>query len=364
VWSRDLYQIATGLLAAGDRAAAQRALDYLLRTQQKPDGSFPQNSTASGKEYWTGAQLDQYTLPIVLAWQLSDTRRSTWNHVRRAAEATIDAGPVTEQERWENQGGYSPATLAAEVAGLVCAAALAREQQHPAIAKRYLRIADRWQSNIKRWTLTTNGPLSPDPYFLRITKDGKPNLGTTYAIGDSGPAAIDQRRVVDPSFLELVRLGVVGPKDRAIRNTLRVVDKTISKRTPAGRFWHRFSFDGYGETADGGDWVIQGDGTPKTYGRLWPLLSGERGEYAIAAGLPASRYLRTMASTTTPGFMMAEQVWDGRSHTGQAGHRIGTVTRSATPLLWTHAQYVRLAWNLQRGRLIEQPHVVAARYGS
>jgi glucoamylase len=362
VWSRDLYQIATGLLAAGDRGAARRSVHYLFTRQQKPNGSFPQNSTAAGKEYWTGHQLDQYALPIVLAWQLGDSRRSTWQGIRKAAAAILREGPATEQERWENQGGYSPATIAAEIAGLVCAADFARDRDRNALARKYLRVADRWQRNVKKWTLTRNGPLSDRPYFLRITKDGKPNRGTTYAIGDSGPEAVDQRRVVDPSFLDLVRLGVLGPRDKAIKNTLRVVDKKISKRTPAGRFWHRFSFDGYGETAAGGDWVIQGEGTPKTYGRLWPLLTGERGEYAIAAEQPAVRYLRTMASTTTPGFMMAEQVWDGRPPTGDSGKRIGTVTRSATPLLWTHAQYVRLAWNLQRGKVTEQPSVVANRY--
>lgn len=362
VWSRDLYQIATGLLAAGDRGAAERSVHYLFNRQQKPGGGFPQNSTAAGKEYWTGHQLDQYALPIVLAWQLGDHSKNTWIGVRKAARAILREGPVTEQERWENQGGYSPATIAAEIAGLVCAADLARDRGHRELARTYLRVADRWQRNVKNWTLTRNGPLSERPYFLRITKDGKPNLGTTYAIGDSGPAAVDQRRVVDPSFLELVRLGVLSPRDRAIRSTLRVVDARISKRTPHGRFWHRFSFDGYGETATGGDWVIQDEGTPKTYGRLWPLLTGERGEYAIAARQPAARYLHTMASTATRGFMMAEQVWDGRPPTGSPGKRLATVTRSATPLLWTHAQFVRLAWSLERGKVVEQPRIVHERY--
>ncbi|WP_433307084.1 glycoside hydrolase family 15 protein [Actinoplanes sp. CA-030573] len=367
VWSRDLYQIATALIAAGDRAGANRALDFLFGVQQKPDGSFPQNSQVDGAPVWGGLQLDEVALPIVLAYQLG--RADTWPHVKRAADFLIGftqdgfAAPWTPQDRWENQSGYSPATIAAQIAGLVCAAALAQAAGADADAARYLTVADRWRSKVKSWTVTTTGPYSPKPYFLRLTKDGKPDAGTTYTIGDSGPANVDQRTVVDPGFLELVRLGVLPATDPDVRNTLAVVDEQLGVATPNGFFWHRASFDGYGEKADGSAWDYGlPDGSLITRGRAWPLLNGERGEYQLAAGSTgaARAQLATMARAAGPGGMMPEQVWDQAPPAPAVTP--GTPTYSATPLAWTHAQFIRLAWDVQAGRILEQPAVVAARY--
>src|SRR5205085_2108286 len=179
VWARDLYQIATALLAAGDTAGAHRALDYLFLRQQKSDGSFPQNSTVDGTPHWTNTQLDEVADPIVLAWQLGQFDAGTYAHVKRAADYIVANGPATPQERWENQSGWSPATIAAEVAGLVCAADIARRNGDAASARQYLQTADTWQANVNTWTLTTTGPYGP-AYYLRLTKDGNPNDGTTY----------------------------------------------------------------------------------------------------------------------------------------------------------------------------------------
>jgi glucoamylase len=365
VWSRDLYQIATALLAAGDRAGADRALSFLFGSQQKADGSFPQNSQVDGTPVWGGLQLDEVALPIVLAYQLGRTDAATWDHVRRAADFLVTfqqdghAAPWTPQERWENQSGWSPATIAAEIAGLVCAASLAAD--NGADGSHYLAVADRWRAQVKQWTVTSTGPYSAKPYFLRLTKDGNPNAGTTYNIGDSGPADVDQRAVVDPSFLELVRLGVLPAADPDVRNTLSVVDAQLGVSTPNGFFWHRASFDGYGEKADGSPWDYGlPDGSLITRGRAWPLLNGERGEYLLAAGSRsgAGAQLATMARAAGPGDMLPEQVWDQYPPATAPG----TPTYSATPLAWTHAQYIRLAWDLQAGRVVEQPAAVAARY--
>jgi glucoamylase len=358
VWPRDLYQVATALLAAGDRAAANRALDFLFDEQQLEDGSFPQNTQVDGRPKWTGLQMDQVGLPIVLAWQLDRTKRSDWSHVRRAADFIVDKGPVSEQERWENQEGYSPGTIAAQIAGLICAADIARKNGSAARAARYERTADTWARNVERWTATTNGPYSPRPYYLRITKDRKPNRGTTYSIGDSGPSKLDQRRVVDVSFLELVRLGVKRFDDPAILNTLQVVDR----RLKAGAFWHRFSFDGYGERRDGKSWRLFDEDTRTTLGRAWPIFAGERGEYELLAGRPAAAHLAAMAAAGNGGGMLPEQVWDGRAPTGKPGFPLGEGTFSATPLAWTHAQLVRLAWSAEAGTPVERPKIVADRY--
>ena len=381
VWSRDLYQIATALLAAGDTAGAERALTYLFERQQKSDGSFPQNSTVDGTPHWGNTQLDEVAFPIVLAWQLGRTDRTTYrNHVKPAADYIVANGPATPQERWENQGGYSPATIASEIAGLVCAADIARANSDMGSSNRYLRVADDWQQSVEKWTVTTNGPLASYPYYLRITKDGNPNAGTTYNIGDSGPNGIDQRRVVDTSYLEMVRLGVKAANDPNIVQSLAVVDSTqtldyqkvgLKVNTPNGTFWHRFNFDGYGETRDGGPWDIIYPAcqlttclqTQATIGRVWPIFAGERGEYELAAGKAgAAGRLSSVAKSGNAGYMLPEQVWDDFPPSGQPGFTPGEGTFSATPLAWTHAQFVRLAWSIQANRPVEQPSIVACRY--
>ncbi|GAB7046777.1 glycoside hydrolase family 15 protein [Catenuloplanes indicus] len=366
VWSRDLYQIATGLLAAGDRAGANRALDFLFGVQQRPDGSFPQNSQVDGTPVWGGLQLDEVALPIVLAYQLG--RADTWPAVRRAADflAGYPGAPFTPQERWENQSGYSPNTIATAIAGLVCAASVAQGHGDAAAAGRYLSVADDWRARVKAWTVTTTGPYSDEPYFLRLTKDGNPDAGTAYDIGDGGPAGVDQRTVVDPSFIELVRLGVLPPSDADVRNSLAVVDAQLGVATPRGFFWHRASFDGFGEQLDGSQWEYdEPPGSRVSRGRAWPLLSGERGEYEIAAGdlRSARTRLDAMARATGPGGMLPEQVWDRTPPAGRPGFAPGTPTFSATPLAWTHAEYLRLARNLAAGRIVETPAAVTDRYG-
>jgi glucoamylase len=358
VWARDLYQIATALLAAGDTDSANRALDFLFEKQQLNDGSFPQNTQVDGTPKWKSLQMDQVGLPIVLAWQLGRNKAADWRHIRKAADLIVKKGPISEQERWENQEGYSPGTIATEIAGLVCAADIAQRNDDGRRAAGYLRKADSWAKNVQRWTATSNGPYSGDPYYLRLTKDRKPNRGTKYAIGDSGPSALDQRRVVDVSFLELVRLGVKRPDDPAILNTLQIVDD----RLKAGAFWHRFSFDGYGERRDGKSWRLFADDTRRTLGRAWPIFAGERGEYDLLAGRPAAQQLQDMAQAANAGGMLPEQVWDGREPTGKKGFKEGEGTFSATPLAWTHAQLVRLAWSAEAGTPVERPKIVADRY--
>jgi glucoamylase len=364
VWSRDLYEIATGLIAAGDTRAAHRSLDYLWTVQQRPDGSFPQNSRLDGEPVFTGLQMDEVAFPIVLAWQLGRTGPEDWDNVRRSADFLVANGPRTGQERWENIGGYSPATIAAEIAGLVTAADIATRNGESGLAERYLQVADEWQSNLNRWTLTTNGPLSPNPYYLRITDNGDANSGAMIQIADGGPL-VDQRRVVDPSFLEMVRLGVKSASDPNIGSTLGVIDRELMYQTENGPFWHRSSFDGYGEKRDGSQWEPVDPGSGETIGRGWPLLTGERGEYALAAGLAAQQYLDTMANVAedTPAYVMAEQVWDHNPPTGPGSRFVpGENTFSATPLAWSHAQFIRLAHSIDAGRPVETPQVVACRY--
>jgi glucoamylase len=358
VWSRDLYEMATAQIAAGDRAAAGRALDYLWTRQQQPDGCLPQNSNLDGSPHWGGRQLDEVADPILLASQLGRSDATTWSHVHAAAECILANGPVT-QERWENATGYSPASIGAQIAGLVCAAQIAKANGADSDAAHYRNVADDWRRNLRRWTVTTNGPLSSRPYFLRITMDGDANAGTTYTLADGGPT-VDQRTIVDTSFLELVRLGVLRADDPDVVSSLPVVDRELADQTPAGEFWHRFNHDGYGETADGRPF-----GTNDGIGRLWPIFAGERGEYELSTGdrAGAVRRLDAMANTANDGLMLPEQVWDHNPPAGTAGNAPGTGTGSATPLGWTHAQFIRLAWSIDAGRPVERPSLVSCRYG-
>ncbi len=201
VWSRDLYEVATAFYAMGDTDAAKRALDYLFNVQQKQDGSFPQNSWVNGRAIGGGLQMDQVAFPLILAYQFGRTDRLTWlKHIKPAADFIIHHGPKTDQDRWEEKSGYSPATIAAEIAGLVCAAHIARLNGELRSAANYLRTADDWSQNVERWTATTTGPFGDGKYFLRISQNGNPNAGAKIEI-NSGGGVYDEREIVDEGFL-------------------------------------------------------------------------------------------------------------------------------------------------------------------
>jgi glucoamylase len=372
VWSRDVYEIVTALIVEGDVAGSRRALDFLFNVQQKPDGSFPQNSKVDGTPVSGGLQLDEVADPIILAYQLGRKDTTAWRqHVKPAADFLVNfvtsdryRAPYTPQERWEEQGGYSPSTIASEIAGLVCAADIAQANGDAASARLYLATADSWRSQLGKWTVTQNGPWRPLPYYVRLTKDGNPNAATTYSLCNGGPNSMDQRAVADAGFLELIRLGIKPPSDRVIINSLQVVDAQIGVTTPNGIFWHRYNNDGYGESSTGGPWSLTAPDTLTTHGRLWPLFAGERGEYNLAAHnvFEAKTALLAIWRTANEGYLLPEQVWDNQPPSGQTGFAAGTSTASATPLAWVHAQFIRLAFDIAAGRLLEQPAIVARRY--
>jgi glucoamylase len=357
VWARDLYHVATAFDAMGDRATANRLLDYLFRVQQKRDGSFPQNSWVDGRPIGGGLQMDQVGLPLVLAYQLGRTDRATWRkHIKPAADFILRRGPRTDQDRWEEKPGYSPATIAAQIAGLVCAGDIAKINGDRSSANAYLETADKWARNVDRWTVTETGHIGRG-YYLRITENEDPNDGAKMEINSSSLKA-DERKIVDAGFLELVRLGIKEPANALVVESLKLIDQLIKVDTPVGEAWYRYNHDAYGETLDGGNY----DGR-NGVGRLWTLLTGERGEYEIAAGDVASarKRLDTMAGFANDGLMLPEQVWDLK-RAPNASFRFGAGTGSATPLAWSMAQFIRLAMNIESGRNLETPKVVWERY--
>ncbi|MCU0240437.1 MAG: glycoside hydrolase family 15 protein, partial [Pyrinomonadaceae bacterium] len=386
IWSRDLYQVATAFWAIGDKDAAIRALNFLFKVQQKPDGSFPQNSYLDGKPFWGSLQLDEVAFPLIMAHEFGVHDKQTYeNHVKKAADFIVKTGPITPQERWEEESGYSPSTIAAEIAGLVCAAEIAKKNGDNESANRWLKTADEWTANIEKWTVTTTGKYSKSPYYLRITQ-GKPDSGEKLEL-NNGAGFFDERDIVDAGFLELVRLGIKSPDDKIIQNSLRVIDQVIRVQTPNGDAFYRYNNDGYGEMDDGRRWNWDGKYTGK--GRLWALLSGERGQYELALSNyykqipepPMSRKstwvvhreravsrLESMQRFANDGLMIPEQVWDKPETPKNADKqfvpelKFGEGTGSATPLAWSMAQFIRLAVNLKEGRNLDTPKVVYDRY--
>ena len=298
-------------------------------------------------------QMDEVAFPIVLAHQLGRTGAADWDNVKLSADYVVAHGPRTPQERWENATGYSPATIAAEIAGLVCAADIATKNGDDDAAADVPGEGRRVAADRRVDDRHDDRPVQPGAVLPAHHQERPPRTpATQMQVSDGGPL-IDERYVVDPSFLDLVRLGVKRADDPVIRNTVAVVDDQLSYPTANGRFWHRASFDGYGEQRDGSQWEPSDPGSGKTIGRGWPLLGGERGQYELQLdGMQATAAgrLDTMGKAADDAsHLMAEQVWDLNPPGGTPGFIPGEPTLSAMPLAWTHAQFLRLARNLRGG---------------
>jgi glucoamylase len=388
VFARDLYEAFTGLLVDGDLTTARAATLFLFDRQQQADGSMPRNSLLNGKTApdTGGTQLDETSYPIIMALQAGlDGSGSLWrNHIRPAADFLVSHGPSFGVERWEEQTGYSPSTIAAEIAGLTAAAVIAGEHGDPARARVYQATADDFQRNIKSWTVTTSGPYAPS-YFIRLSKTGDPNAAITYGLGNGGPT-LDQRAVVDGGFQELVRLGELPVSDPDVQASLGVWDKQIAVSTPSGTGYYRYgnsaaqgSADGYGDcyqpsqtscSTVGAPWAPTGIGT----GHLWPVLSGERAESDVAGGnmSGAAALLSGMENFSSGVGLVPEQAWENPDLpaspfgsdplTASIGFTDGKAAGSASPLTWAQAQELRLILALAAGHTVETPQFTTQRY--
>ena len=326
VWPRDMCHSGTALLAAGSKEVPLRALIYLASAQNE-DGGFYQNFWINGEPYWRGTQLDETAFPILFAWRLHEAKAlqdfDPYPVVLKAAGYLIHHGPVTPQERWEENSGYSPSTLAAQIAALICAAAFARERGHPATAHYLEEYADFLDAHLERWTVTTDGSLVPGirRHFIRIhpadVRDPQPDEDANHGLLDlrnqppGAPTAFPAKDIVDAGFLELVRYGIRKPGDPLIEDSLRVVDAILRVDTPFGPCWRRYNHDGYGQREDGGPY--QGWG----YGHAWPLLTGERGHYELAAGRDVRPFIRAMEGVRHADLLAA------RASVGAAGSSRG-----------------------------------------
>ena len=391
VWGRDLYQQATGLIAAGDSAQALRMAQFMWNNQYisvstpgdnttYPPGSFPRYSPVSGT---SGAsptqptqlgcceQFDQDAFAILLAWMTGLTDNTTYQKIKMTANHVQTAGPDTT-ERWEEQFGKSPSSIAAEIAGLVAAADIARQNGDTTSAATWEAKADLWRSSLAGWTFTTSGFWGGHQYYERIDKASNPNDGETLCFIEGAFAAHD---VTDFGFLDLVRLGERLPNDSNVSTSLSPSasasdgNSTVQVTMPSGDiYFHRYNHDNYGESNDDcsgfpADTVNVNECRPhdgvNRFGRPWPVLSGERGEYELANGHAATLYLQSMADAANDGYFIPEQIWD---RSDVSCYALGRPTGSAAPLNWAEGQYLRLSQSIDAGYNLDTPSVAKARY--
>lgn len=369
VWTRDLVKSATALLAVGDTNTPLRSLIYLA-VSQREDGGFYQNFWIDGRPYWHGVQLDEVAFPIMLAWRLWKLEAlgnfDPFEMVRRACGFLIREGPISQQDRWEEAQGYSPSTLAVHIAGLICGADFFSARGDDATAAFIRDYADFLESHVEHWTVTSAGTLLPGckRHYIRVNparavdcSDEDPNRGTLVLANQPPGAAYEfpSNEIVDAGFLELVRYGVRGAEDRIVQDSLRVIDAVLKVETPYGPSWRRYNHDGYGQRDDGTSFTGWGTGRP------WPLLTGERGHYEIAAGKDPRPYLEALENFAQGVGLIPEQIWDGPDLPNQHLH-FGGPTDAAVPLVWAHSEYVKLHRSAADGRVFDLIEPVYDRY--
>ncbi len=373
VWPRDLAEAAGGLLAAGAAEDMHRVLCY-LQTTQEDDGHWPQNMWLDGTQYWPGIQMDETAFPVLLVdlarreHALSDSDIGRFlPMVMKAAAFIVRNGPVTQQDRWEEDPGFSPFTLAAEIAALLAAADIAELHKEADSASFLRETADAWNAGIDRWVYVRGTDIAKkvrvEGYYVRIAPpeiSDASSPATGFVAIKNRPAGRSKEavsQIVSPDALALVRFGLRSADDPRIVDTVRVIDALLRVETPFGPAWHRYNDDGYGEHEDGSP--FDGTGT----GRLWPLLTGERAHYELAAGNrdEAERLIKVMAAFANNGGMIPEQIWDSRD-IPERELFFGRPSGSAMPLVWAHAEYIKLLRSLRDGSVFDTPAQTVERY--
>jgi glucoamylase len=366
VWPRDLVESAESLLGVGGTDHAREILCYLMATQLA-DGHWAQNQWLGGRPRWTGTQLDEVAFPVLLASRLAEAGALdgivVQDMVRRALAFLALNGPASDQDRWEEMGGVNAFTLAAVIAAFVCGAEILGGEAQSDI----LLLADDWNARIEEWCTVTNPELAArfnvGPYYVRAAPasvvENRAAISDLVAIRNHpGEYLLPADTVIATDFLQLVRFGLRKPDDPAITATLKLADALLRVDTPSGPSWHRYNGDGYGEQADGSPYNGSG------IGRAWPLLTGERGHYEVAAGRDdeARAMLRAMKNMSGRGGLIPEQIWESAAVPAQNLFP-GRPAGSAMPLVWAHAEFIKLTKSLRLGRAVDRPEPVWLRYG-
>ena len=360
VWPRDASLAAFALLAANEVDDARCMLAHMIAVQQ-PDGHWPQNYFPSGQPFWTGIQLDETGFPILLAAKLREGGHpdlpGVFEMARRAVGSIARNGPSSDQDRWEENPGISAFSVAVVISALVAAAPWLDDS-----AREYaLDLADDWNERVEQWCYVVGTPMAAKigvaGYYVRIAppeKDG--GVTGRLVLRNRHGETIEASGLVALDFSWLVRLGLRKATDPRVLDTIKVVDAVLKVETPSGAVYRRYNEDGYGEYDDGRPY--DGDGV----GRAWPLLTGERGHLALQAGEDPIDYLRTIRRCASPGGLLPEQVWDA-NEIPACFLFPGRPSGSAMPLVWTHAEFLKLLVARRDGRPLELLDAVQERYG-
>jgi glucoamylase len=363
VWARDLVEAAGALVALGCLADAQRILSYLIATQQA-DGHWLQNQWLGGKPFWQGIQLDETAFPVLLASALAERDALgpviVEDMIRRALRFIAREGPVTCQDRWEEDTGINTFTVAVAIAALVEGSRFLQDRE----AECALMLADSWNARLEDWAWAEGTALARAlgvaGYYMRTApKDVLTHEGAKHEAlliknrAQSLAPAADEQLAID--CLQLARFGLRSTGDPTMVASVQAIDALLRTDTPSGPVWHRYNGDGYGEHPDGS--AFDGSGV----GRGWPLLSGERGHVALLNGEDARPYLAAMTQMTGPGGLLPEQVWDGAAIPGR-GLYPGRPSGSAMPLVWAHAEFIKLALSVAAGLPVDRPARTWSRY--
>lgn len=364
VWARDLVETAGALVALGCVADAQRILIYLISTQQA-NGHWLQNQWLGGKPFWQGIQLDETAFPVLLASALAERGAlgevRVDDMVRRALCFIALEGPATCQDRWEEDAGINTFTIAVTIAALVEGSRFLKGRE----ADCALMLADAWNARLEEWIWATDTALARQlgvpGYYMRsapedvLIHNGAKREHLFVKNRDQDPnLAADEQIAID--CLQLSRYGLRAADDLTMMASVKAVDTLLKTDTPKGPVWHRYNEDGYGEHPDGTPF----DGWGR--GRGWPLLAGERGHFALLAGEDAQPYLQTMIQMTGKGGLLSEQVWDSEA-IPERGLYPGQPSGSAMPLVWAHAEFIKLALSINAGVPVDRPVRTWARYG-
>ena len=362
VWPRDLFHVGLALVSAGDLDTPLRALRFLKSVQYQngvweygerkinKKGAFPQNVWTNGEAYWSGLQLDQVGYPVQLFAhlyrRLPQERRNALMYefggmVRQALDFIITYGPWSAQERWEENFGISPSTFSVATAALIEGSKLLNDPKYAEVANTWLTKP---YDNIHSWTFTDRGVNGGGRYYIRVggcaswSATWNPNDGSTCTVANSGQR-VDMTAMLDQGFLKLALMGLVNANDERLLISQKEVNNHIRQQVGNYFGWYRYSFDAYGE---------------EKRGRLWPLLSGEHARFALErandggisreqARKEATHILDSYVFFANDGQMIPEQVFEV---TGEG-------TGGATPLAWSHAEYIKLMWSLETNKNVE-----------
>ncbi len=371
VWPRDLAESAGGFLALKSYDDALRILNYLMSTQES-GGNWLQNMWLEGTPHSCGIQMDQTALSILLVDKCNtykidkEKMNRYWPIIKKAIAYLIINGPYTQEDRWERNKGFTPFTLAVQIAALLAGADIAEENNEKELATYCRETADYWNDNIENWIYATGTSLAKkfnvEGYYIRINPYvdiPASQLEDKYfnvANRDKEDGRMLVNEVICVDALALVRFGLRAADDPKILNTIKLIDAILKVETPNGSCWHRYTKDGYGEDKNGNPYRDNG------IGRAWPLLTGERAHYEIAAGnlAEAKKLMKAMEAFSNNGFL-PEQVWD-TDDIPEKKLFFGRPSGSAMPLTWAHAEYIKLCTSVKDKKVFDMPQQTQQRY--